>query len=215
MRPQAEILRDPRCYTACYCEENVYLLCKALLEEQPAGFEIKVVFISNQSKSCVVWKQRASKREDGLVCWDYHVIILAKAPSTGDWQVYDLDSTLPFPSPAARYFMQSFRPLDNLPAEYKQVFRVVSANDYLRLFASDRRHMRSSESPDGFSSPPPSYPPIRGKDATVDWNLDRFWDISRNHSASGSSAGGELSPCGRVHDLDGMMQLFCGGHGGG
>ena len=36
-------------YTRCYCEENVYLLCQALLRHGNAG-NLCVVFISNESQ---------------------------------------------------------------------------------------------------------------------------------------------------------------------
>ena len=39
-------------YTSCYCEENIYLLCKTLLEDEELGklWEPYVVFISNTCK---------------------------------------------------------------------------------------------------------------------------------------------------------------------
>ena len=47
-------------YTSCYCEENIYLLCKTLLEDEELGklWEPYVVFISNTSKmvGIVFWE---------------------------------------------------------------------------------------------------------------------------------------------------------------
>lgn len=55
----------PFTYTACYCEENVYLLCKSLLEAQngrhlqPAA--LCVVFISNDARK--VCSPRTRRRQ--------------------------------------------------------------------------------------------------------------------------------------------------------
>ncbi|XP_019100724.1 PREDICTED: protein N-terminal glutamine amidohydrolase-like [Camelina sativa] len=64
-------------HTPYYCEENVYLLCKTLCENGVAdatGSDLFVVFISNEKKQVPLWHQKASRRADGIVLWDYHVI---------------------------------------------------------------------------------------------------------------------------------------------
>ena len=47
------ILPSNSIYTSCYCEENVYLLCRQYLEDPSVAkfWEIYVAFISNENKS--------------------------------------------------------------------------------------------------------------------------------------------------------------------
>src|SRR5205085_7480085 len=98
--------------------------------------------------------QKAARGPGAPIFWDYHVFLLAEAP----WEVWDPDTTLGFPVPAAEYFERSFRPDLARPAELAPQLRVVEAEELARVFASDRGHMRG---PDGrFSRPPPSWPPI-------------------------------------------------------
>eukprot|EP00249_Psilotum_nudum_P009363 c21883_g1_i1 orf=170-517(+) len=66
-------------YTSCYCEENVYLLCKQLCTNrstEPDLSDLFVVFISNENMQVPIWQQRAGLIADGLVVWDYHVICI-------------------------------------------------------------------------------------------------------------------------------------------
>ena len=110
----------PHHYHPSFCEENVYWLCSNLGTEADGWF---AVFISNPAqqvqglrRSCstcqtpwegvvcegpasvqvYLWKQRAgADQEDGLVCWDYHVLALQRIAS-GETLVWDLDrSALP------------------------------------------------------------------------------------------------------------------------
>ncbi|XP_058077490.1 protein N-terminal glutamine amidohydrolase isoform X2 [Magnolia sinica] len=108
----------------------------------------------------------------GLVLWDYHVIcIQCKGKGNALRQVWDLDSTLPFPSPLNQYVADAIRPSFPLNSKYSRLFRVVHAPIFLRCFASDRRHMKN---PDGnWISPPPAYEPIVADDGTVN-NLDEY-----------------------------------------
>lgn len=43
--------RDACRYTSCYCEENIYLLARELLEQLPRSWHLFAVFISNPSKT--------------------------------------------------------------------------------------------------------------------------------------------------------------------
>lgn len=106
------LLSDQTVYTPCYCEENVYNLIHWLTKRGEAVLEnLTVVFISNENKSIPIWKQRASSREDGLVIWDYHVILIDEVFRL----VWDLDSTMSqFPTPLALYIEQAFQPNWNL-----------------------------------------------------------------------------------------------------
>jgi hypothetical protein len=156
-------------YTACYCEENIYKLCEtfAAAEKSDGGNTLlqraSVVFLSNAHKTVAIRRQRASRyppSEDGLVIWDYHVVLIVQpspsSPSSSSLSssptlVYDLDTTLPFPCPLLDYATATFRcertesnryEQRGLLSEYQCLFRVVAADAFLRAFASDRRHMR-------------------------------------------------------------------------
>lgn len=72
--------------------------------------------------------------------------------------MWDLDSTLPFPSPLASYVNETIQPSFQLFAEYQRYFRIVHAPLFFKHFASDRRHMKE---PDGtWTAEPPPYQPI-------------------------------------------------------
>jgi len=111
-------------HTPYYCEENVYLLCKTLCENGVAEAtcsDLFVVFISNEKKQVPLWHQKASTRADGVVLWDYHVIcVQRKKESDSEPLVWDLDSTLPFPSPLASYVTETIQPSFQLFAEYQR-----------------------------------------------------------------------------------------------
>ncbi|KAI0781311.1 N-terminal glutamine amidase-domain-containing protein [Trametes elegans] len=115
-------------YTSYYCEENVYLLAQMLTQllhtDSRGGlWQVFVVFISNSGKTVALWSQKA---RDGVVVWDYHVVLVlvsrtplntqdgSETPVNGApppapsqvlpdssaerqaW-VYDFDTTLPMP----------------------------------------------------------------------------------------------------------------------
>ena len=166
-------------YTPCYCEENAWLLVKDIMEKGVEA-ELFVIFISNESKAVAMFNQRAGdSRSEGFVLWDYHVIVVAKTredEKESEWMdskssesndhasaplhrlmVYDLDTTLPFPTPLGHYYSMAFRPQMNIRSLCRPKFRIVPARDFLHKFASDRSHMRIEG---GWSSPPPSYPCI-------------------------------------------------------
>ena len=52
------------------------------------------------------WHQKAGREEDGLVVWDYHVILIVT--DINGTMVYDLDTNLPFPVTFQEYFTQTF-----------------------------------------------------------------------------------------------------------
>ncbi|KAI8998996.1 N-terminal glutamine amidase-domain-containing protein [Trametes punicea] len=69
-------------YTSCYCEENIYLLAQAFTRlarpsatdrREPWPWQIYVVFISNSGKTVALWSQKA---REGVVVWDYHVVLV-------------------------------------------------------------------------------------------------------------------------------------------
>lgn len=165
-------------HTPYYCEENVYLLCKKLCADGIAdadGSDLFVVFISNEKKQIALWHQKASKRADGIVLWDYHVICIQRKSAGNSPLVWDLDSSLPFPSPLASYVLETIRPSFQLFPDYHRLFRIVHAPVFLRCFASDRRHMKD---PDGkWIAEPPLHEPIVAEDGTVH-NLNEYFNIS-------------------------------------
>lgn len=152
-------------YQPFYCEENVFHLAREpILANRPR----EVVFISNAGRSCPMWHQRAAVRAGWPILWDYHVVLLAGAP----WEVWDLDTTLGMPVPAADYLRRSFRA--GVPEELAPRFRVVDATELAETFASDRSHMRL---PSGrFKKKPPPWPPIGPPGAAS--NLMRFVDVT-------------------------------------
>ncbi|GAB2267023.1 Protein N-terminal glutamine amidohydrolase [Dionaea muscipula] len=165
-------------HTPFYCEENVYMLCKKLCTSGIAdakGSDLFVVFISNEKKQIPLWHQKASHRADGVTLWDYHVICVQKKRD-GDSPdlVWDLDSSLPFPSPLWRYVADSIRPSVQLFSEYRRYFRIVHAPVFLRCFASDRRHMKDSSG--NWIADPPQHDPIVAEDGTVH-NLNEYMDV--------------------------------------
>ncbi|KAH9679128.1 hypothetical protein WN944_024417 [Citrus x changshan-huyou] len=165
-------------HTPYYCEENVYLLCKKLCANGTAeadGSDLFVVFISNEKKQIPLWHQKASQRADGVVLWDYHVIcVQRKKGGDSPCLVWDLDSSLPFPTPLAPYVSETIQPSFQLFSEYQRFFRIVHAPVFLRCFASDRRHMKDSAG--NWIAQPPAYEPIVAEDKT-EHNLNEYNEI--------------------------------------
>jgi protein N-terminal glutamine amidohydrolase len=150
-------------YWPYYCEENVRRLCE---HPATAGRAPAAVFVRSASGECLVWHQRAAAGPDEPVFWDYHVVLLVADP----WEIWDLDSTLGCPTPAATWLRRSLRPELALPPSHRPRLRVVPAEAMIAGFASDRRHMRG---PDGaWLSPPPPWPAF-GPGS----NLERFLAI--------------------------------------
>ena len=93
--------REKCSYFNCFCEENVWKLCDTVRCKNPALVQhCFAVFISNEQKMVPIWQNRGSQAEDGMVIWDYHVVFVYKSPDGPE--VYDMDSTLPFPVPIAK-----------------------------------------------------------------------------------------------------------------
>ncbi len=68
--------------------------------------------------------------------WDYHVVLQA-----GD-RIYDLDTVLPFPVDAVRYFSESFPVQSSLAENYRGWVRRIPAHSFVERFYSDRNHMQ-------------------------------------------------------------------------
>lgn len=158
---------DGAVYTPCYCEENVWNLLSGQDESELPSWN--AVFVSNARRTVALWAQRAGDEAGGgVIVWDYHVFAVRDA-GDGAVEVHDLDTTVePFPAPARLYAARALLPA---PPRFERRYRVVPGEEFLRTFASDRSHMRTG---DGWSAPPPPYPPIRTADESN--NLGRFID---------------------------------------
>jgi len=170
-------LNPEKCtYTSCYCEENVWHLCKQQVESDSAF----VVFISNANMTVRLWKQNQASG-DSFVQWDYHVIFVKRCQALGadpevqapPFRVFDLDSQEPLGVAFCNYAKATFRPHRQQAPHYRPFFRVVPAETYLRVFASDRSHMRMEDGT--WLSEPPTYPVI--KVAACEHNLPTFWSM--------------------------------------
>ncbi|THU92166.1 hypothetical protein K435DRAFT_214148 [Dendrothele bispora CBS 962.96] len=114
--------------------------------------------------------------------------------------VYDFDTQLGTPFPLQEYFACTFSL--GLPVQYQSLFRVVPGVIYMDNLASDRSHMSSS------NKPPPSYPPLRGKNAIelgVTHNLVHYISMT---TTSPTSLDGEIY--GDVMDLYRVLTFFTG-----
>lgn len=182
-------------YTSCYCEENIWHLCQRIKRHVPDQFEsgCHVVFISNPKRVIPLWAQKVSKREDGLVFWDYHVVLIQVQVEDGSVFVFDLDTALPFPCPLADYYSHAIQSEECFRPRYRRYFRVISGGSFLAHFASDRSHMLNDEG--HWNAPPPSYPPIQTE--TCSNNLDSYISMSSSSDHFG-----------RVFDLGGFYEQF-------
>ena len=175
-------LQKSQCiYTKCYCEENIWMLCQHVKNSNPEFLSnLSTLFISNPNKSIPIWEQLGQKDKDCPVVWDYHVVLLLAFQNNSSYEyfVYDLDSSLPFPSRLSEYVKKALRSDSDLMSQYWRYIRVVPAKLYLENFASDRSHMKT---PDGeWYAQPPSYPCISTK--TCKMNLNNY--ISMNDDAN-------------------------------
>jgi len=116
-------------YASCYCEENIYKLIAKLHgkgdnrnnngNNNEYNNEHWVCFISNDTKMCPVWMQKAGAGDPANpqpVFWDYHVVSITKVVvdnnngggGGGGLIVRDFDSVLPWGAEAGVYFDESF-----------------------------------------------------------------------------------------------------------
>jgi hypothetical protein len=162
-------------YQPYYCEENVWWLCQA---PELHEVERRVVFITNRGRSCHLCAQRAGDVAAGVgrgeVVWDYHVVLFTA--QKGGWQVWDQDSLLGMPVMARRYLASTFARTPMLPKRFWPMFRVVAADDFLRLFSTDRRHMRRADG--SYLQPPPPWPAPRPANMAEAHTLPRFIDLA-------------------------------------
>ncbi|QCD86596.1 Protein N-terminal glutamine amidohydrolase [Vigna unguiculata] len=72
--------------------------------------ELSVIDVGVKTAQIPLWNQKASKRADGMILWDYHVICIQIKQGNVPSLVWDLDSTLPFPSPLPLYAYETIQP---------------------------------------------------------------------------------------------------------
>jgi hypothetical protein len=136
-------------YQPFYCEENVWWLCG---EPDLGSRRASAVFLTAPAGCCPMLNQRAAP-PGRWIAWDYHAVLV-----DGRGRVWDLDSSLPLPSPGRGWLEESFAPASRLPPAYRPRFRVVPCGQFRADFASDRSHMRDPRG--GWLRPPPPWPPI-------------------------------------------------------
>lgn len=159
--------RDALKYQAFWCEENIWHLAQA--PETAAG-ERLVLAISGVSGHVACWQQKAGEPDEGLM-WDYHVVLATKV---GTWQIWDLDSRLGAPVPAAIWLKESFPFPDFVPRRFHPRFAVIEAQTYVQDFTSDRSHMRDKFG--NWTQPPPPWPAICGSGL----NLEALRQLAKN-----------------------------------
>ncbi|ORX83164.1 hypothetical protein BCR32DRAFT_326488 [Anaeromyces robustus] len=185
-------------YTSCYCEENVYKLCEKLNKNFSIPLSrIYAVFISNEDKEVLFWKQKSQSNNFYPVVWDYHVIAIVKEEEGQPNIIFDLDSTLPFPCEFNVYLLNAIYPRQfaRIVNEHQGLFRVIPAEMYFKNFASDRSHMLDSDG--NWLKPPPDYPPIETKECSM--NIDQFINMTSNT---------ESEKFGTVYSLKSFIDLF-------
>ncbi|MGH1346126.1 MAG: hypothetical protein ACRBN8_31465 [Nannocystales bacterium] len=147
-------------YCPFYCEENIWHLAA---DPRLGEGRRRVLLISNRSQRVALWGQRSGLEDsDGLVVWDYHVVLTCGAGE--DAVVWDLDTTLGTPVPLAVYLPRTFR---GAPEPFLPMFRVFGADAYRDGFGSDRRHMLDGDG--AFLQAPPVWPPIGSTHTLQAW----------------------------------------------
>jgi len=157
--------REHYAYHSRYCEENIWLLC-----QQPEFAASDVIVIAATQAECFpILCQRAADAPDQPLLWYYHVVLLWS--NSEQTYLIDFDTTLPFCTPVTDYFQSSFLDEETLYPEFIPLFRVMPAQDYVRILRSDRSHMRTKN---GWQAPPPHWPVISANES----NLHQFTDMN-------------------------------------
>jgi hypothetical protein len=164
------LCRADALYQSHYCEENVWQLAA---HPALAGRRAWAVFISNPARACALWSQHLAAPGEPVL-WDYHVVLAAERTRAAV-EVFDLDTTLPFPVSLQDYLAGTFPFAPRVPAEVAPRFRVIAAPRFREVFASDRSHMRDARGT--YQQPPPPWPAPRTERATM--NLFDFVDTER------------------------------------
>lgn len=154
--PAPELAREACAYQAYYCEENVWQLCQ---HPALAGLERTAVFVTNAWRTCAMWLQRAATAPHLPIVWDYHVVLHTAATDRQPALIWDLDTLLDFPTPAATWLDHTFAGTSHVRHTYQPRFRLIPSARYIAAFASDRSHMRDASG--AWLQPPPPWPAIQ------------------------------------------------------
>ncbi|KAL4446613.1 hypothetical protein ABPG74_005551 [Tetrahymena malaccensis] len=187
-------------YTGCYCEENVYKLCEKFEQIVKAGeinkndHAVFAVFITNQFKQTYVKQQvRGDSKNDYLVMWDYHVILVHKDLKANKSYVYDFDTKLSWGCKFEEYFIKSL--LKKYPTSALQtMYRVVESATLIEKFASDRSHMvgKVVKGVKIYQSQPPKYDCIVNKNNETNNLFSFYLDVSQQNLSYGNNYMNEI-----------------------
>lgn len=151
--------RAAQCYQPFFCEENVWQLLRTAELPAPRA----ALFVINHARSVAMWGQRAADVDP--VLWDYHVVVLLPVHGV----VVDLDDRERSAWSVRDWLPHAFR---SARAAEQPRFRSVPAAEFLRVFSSDRSHMRDAAGTPlrPFPKWPAPFQPGRGH------NLPQFLD---------------------------------------
>ncbi len=159
-------------YTPMFCEENIWQLCKALIEQGIPAEELRVLLLSNAKKQVIVFNQQFTYPGQPLV-YDYHVILLYQ-PHDDAALVFDFDSFLSFPCDWYSYQQASFPTPNSLSDDEQMIIREIPADEFLACFSSDRSHMAHLPAEEH-----PAYPCIQASDPQCSIDLKEYWQMDK------------------------------------
>lgn len=158
------------CYTALFCEENIWHFAKSLIDDGIKKENIHILFLTNKNKQIVIFNQLSAEAGQPVI-WDYHVILRVNIEQS--LYIFDFDTRLDFITNAEFYIKNSLP--DNINPRYQSLLRIIPARIYLKHFDSDRSHMKGVIPESKF----PDYPCIRSNSVNKIVLKDLF-DIERN-----------------------------------
>ena len=162
-------------YTPFFCEENIWHLAVRMLAGGEAAETLSVLVLCNPARQVPLFAQRAGRPEDGLVVWDYHVIL--RQAMAADGLIFDYDSRLSFPSSFKTYRFATFPDTCRLPPAFRPLVRIIPATAWLRHFSSDRSHMRDAAG--NPLQPFPPWPSISPPDGERRIDLQEYLNMRR------------------------------------
>jgi len=130
--------RNDFTYTPLFCEENIWKLIESLYTNKLA-IPIDVLFILNENNTISLFEQKRSSKGRPVI-WDYHVILVAKKEN--EVLIFDFDSRCDFPESINDYFSLTFPGNLTIEESYRPLINAISADEYFKLFHSDRHHMK-------------------------------------------------------------------------
>lgn len=159
-----------------YCEENIWRLLSGM-----KGRPSWAVLAFGLGATFAMLRQKAGRKGDGLVFWDYHVFALTSAYKD-EPEILDFDTELGFKTRAEAYLDASFSGIRELD-DYAPVFRVLDGAEYARRLFSDRSHMRAEDG-SWLAPPPPWSTPGMHLPQQERWPLAQLIDAKRTEPPS-------------------------------